>query len=131
MYATLDFAILDLYTGSVKFAKSGACHTYIKNRRNIKTIKSQTMPVGMLEKTELDVQTIRVEDGDILVMCSDGLLDSQNEINKDWIEEYLKNNNTTNVQKVADLIVAEAVDNSFGIARDDITVMIAKIEKKK
>ncbi len=32
MYSTLDFAILDLYTGDVKFAKSGACNTYIKNK---------------------------------------------------------------------------------------------------
>ncbi len=131
MYATLDFAILDLYTGNVKTAKSGACNTYIKNKKNIKVIGSQTMPVGMLEKTELDVQNIQVEDGDIIVMCSDGLLETQNEIKEDWIAEYLKNINTTNVQKVADLIVAEAIDNSFGMARDDITVIIAKVVKQK
>lgn len=131
MYATLDFAILDMFTGTVKIAKSGACNTYIKNRKNVRTIKSQTMPVGIVEKTELDVQTVAVQDGDIIVMCSDGLLESQNDIKKDWIEEYLKNINTTNVQKVADLIVAEAIDNSFGVARDDITVMIAKVVKKK
>ncbi len=131
MYATLDFAILDLFTGNVKVAKSGACNTYIKNRRNVKTIQSQTMPVGIVEKTDLDVQTIRVDDGDIIVMCSDGLLETQEDIRKDWIQEYLKNINTTNVQKVADLIVAEAVDKSFGIARDDITVIIAKVVRKK
>lgn len=131
MYATLDFAILDLYSGNVKIAKSGACNTYIKNKKNVKVVKSETMPIGIIEKAELDVQTVNVCDGDIIVMCSDGLLESQNDINKDWIEEYLKNISTTNVQKVADLIVAEAIDNSFGIARDDITVIIAKVVKKK
>ncbi len=131
MYATLDFAILDMYTGNIKIAKSGACNTYIKNRKNIKVVKSQTLPVGIVEKTELEVQTVTAQDGDIIVMCSDGLLESQNDGRKDWIEEYLRNINTTNVQKVADLIVAEAVDNSFGIARDDITVIIAKVAKKK
>ena len=131
MYATLDFAILDLYTGKVKIAKSGACHTYIKNRKSVRVVKSQTMPVGIIEKPELDIQTIDVADGDIIIMCSDGLLESQNDIGKDWIEEYIRNISTTNVQKVADLIVAEAVDNSFGIARDDITVIIAKVVKKK
>lgn len=131
MYATLDFAVLDLYTGNVKIAKSGACNTYIKNKKSVRVVKSQTMPVGIVEDAELDVQNIEVSEGDIMVMCSDGLLESQNDINKDWIEEYLKNINTTNVQKVADLIVAEAIDNSFGVARDDITVIIAKVVKKK
>lgn len=131
MYATLDFAILDMYTGNVKIAKSGACNTYIKNKKSVRVVKSQTMPVGIVENAELDVQNIEVSEGDIMVMCSDGLLESQNDMNKDWIEEYLRNINTTNVQKVADLMVAEAIDNSFGVARDDITVIIAKVVKKK
>ena len=131
MYATLDFAILDLYTGNVKMAKSGACNTYIKNRKNVRVMSTRTMPVGMTEKAELEVQTISVADGDIIIMCSDGLLEAQNEVKPDWIEEYIRNISTTNVQKVADLIVAEAIDNSFGMAKDDITVIIAKVVKKK
>ena len=131
MYATLDFAILDLFAGNIKIAKSGACNTYIKNKKSVKVIKSQTMPVGIVEKTELDIHTVAVSDGDIIVMCSDGLLDAERGFDKDWIEEYLRNISTTNVQKVADLIVAEAIDNNFGIAKDDITVIIAKVVKKK
>ncbi len=131
MYATLDFAILDLFTGNIKIAKSGACNTYIKNRKSVRVVKSQTMPVGMVEKAELEVQTIEVADGDMIIMCSDGLVEVQNELKQDWIEEYIRNIGTTNVQKVADLIVAEAIDNNFGMAKDDITVIIAKVVKKK
>lgn len=130
MYATLDFSILDMYTGETTIAKSGACNTYIKNKRAVRVINSKTMPVGILEETSLYVQKFKVSDGDMLIMCSDGLLDAQNEINNNWIQEYIKNIGTTNVQKVADLIVAEAIDNSYGIARDDITVIIAKVVKK-
>lgn len=130
MYSTLDFAILDLYKGDVKFAKSGACNTYIKNKKSIRIVKSQTAPVGTLEQTELEVQTMEVADGDIIVMCSDGLLEMQDHGKENWIEDYIKNISTTNVQKVADLIVAEAIDNNFGVARDDITVIIAKVVKK-
>lgn len=130
MYSTLDFAILDLYKGDVKFAKSGACNTYIKNKKSIRIVKSQTAPVGTLEQTELEVQTMEVADGDIIIMCSDGLLEMQDHSKENWIEDYIKNISTTNVQKVADLIVAEAIDNNFGVARDDITVIIAKVVKK-
>ena len=130
MYSTLDFAILDLYKGDVKFEKSGACNTYIKNKKSIRIVKSQTAPVGTLEQTELEVQTMEVTDGDIIIMCSDGLLEMQDHGKDNWIEDYIKNISTTNVQKVADLIVAEAIDNNFGVARDDITVIIAKVVKK-
>lgn len=64
-------------------------------------------------------------------MCSDGLLDSKENYNKDWIEEFLRNVNTNNVQKIADLLLSEAIDNSYGIANDDMTVIVTKIMKKK
>ena len=131
IYSTLDFAILDLYTGNMKIAKSGACNTYIKNKKSINVIKSSSMPIGITEKTDFEVSGWKVSDGDIIIMCSDGLLENQNELDKDWIEEFLRNINTTNVQKIADLIVAEAIDKNFGVAKDDITVIIAKVIKKK
>ncbi len=64
-------------------------------------------------------------------MCSDGLLESKENYSKDWIEEFLKNINTNNVQKMADLLLSEAIDNSYGIANDDMTVIVTKILKKK
>lgn len=130
MYSTLDFSILDLYTGMAKFTKSGACNTYIKNRKNVRIIHSQTTPIGTLEKPELETTDMAVSEGDIIIMCSDGLLETHDNITPDWMEEYVRNISTTNVQKVADLIVAEAIDNNFGVARDDITVIIAKVVKK-
>ena len=120
-----------MFTGNVRIAKSGACNTYIKNKKSIRIVKSSTLPVGIVEKTELKIQNVDVSDGDIILMCSDGLLETKSAFGKDWIEEYLKNISTTNVQKVADMIVAEAIDRNFGVAKDDITVIIAKVVKKK
>ena len=64
-------------------------------------------------------------------MCSDVLLESKENYSIDWIEEFLKNINTNNVQKMADLLLSEAIDNSYGIANDDMTVIVTKILKKK
>lgn len=36
---------------------------------------------------------------------------------------------TENVQKMADIILAEAIDNNYGIPKDDMTVIVCKIEK--
>ena len=64
-------------------------------------------------------------------MCSDGVFESKEPSNKDWIEEFLKKINTNNVQKLADYMLAEAIDNNYGIAKDDMTVIACKIVKKK
>lgn len=131
MYSSLDISILDLYLGTLETIKNGSCNTYIKNKKNIKTITSKNLPVGIVDKVDFEFNNIEVSDGDIILMCSDGLLESKDDLNKDWIEQFLKNVSTNNVQKVADLILAEAIDNSYGIAQDDITVIVAKVIKKK
>jgi len=89
------------------------------------------MPVGVIENVELLRESQSLNEGDIILMCSDGLLDAAKEnVKSDWIKEFLENINTNNVQKIADLIVSEAIDNSYGNVKDDITVIVAKIIKK-
>lgn len=129
-YSTLDASILDLYTGKLEILKNGACYTYIKNKKNIRKIESTNIPIGIMDKVEVKTETVDINDGEIIVMCTDGVLDSKEE-NADWIEEFLKNISTNNVQKIADLLLAEAVDNSYGVVRDDMTVIVSKIVKRK
>lgn len=131
MYSSLDLSILDLYQGKIDIIKNGSCNTYIKNKKNIKIIESNELPMGITHNVDFKTNTIDVTDGDIILMCSDGVLESKDDLNKDWIEQFLKNISTNNAQKMADLILAEAIDNSYGIAHDDITVIVAKVVKKK
>ena len=131
MYATVDISVLDLYQGNILLSKNGACNTYIKNKRNVNIYQGNNLPVGIVENTELNTQEVELNEGDIILMCSDGLLESNDETKKDWVEDFLKNVNTNNVQKIADLITGEAIDHSFGVPKDDITVIVAKIIKKK
>ena len=131
IYSTLDIAILDLYIGKIQILKSGACNTYIKNKKNISKVKAESLPVGIVNNIKLQSETVNIENEDIMVMYSDGVLDTKEEMQKEWLEDFLKNVNTNNVQKLADLILAEAIDNSYGIAQDDMTVIVSKIVKRK
>lgn len=131
MYATVDMSILDLYQGNILISKNGGCNTYIKSKKTVKIFKESSLPVGIVEDPGLETEVAPVSEGDIILMCSDGLLESGSEGKKDWIEEFLKNVNTNNVQKIADIITNEAIDNCYGIPKDDITVVVAKIIKKK
>ena len=131
MYSSLDLAILDLYEGSLYSIKNGCSNTYIKNKKNIKILKSEQMPLGIVNEISLSEQVIKFQDGDIIVLASDGVVESKDITKNDWLEEFLKNSSTNNVQKLADLILAEAIDNSYGMAHDDMTVIVAKVMKKK
>lgn len=132
MYATLDIAVLDLYAGNLEFIKNGACPTFVKNKRNVQILKSIALPSGIIDDIDLVVYDRDLQDGDIIVMCTDGILDSSEEYtNKElWLKFLLEEIETDDVQKIADIILQEAIDNNYGIPKDDMTVMVAKIKKK-
>ena len=76
IFATLDIIIADLYNGKIEFIKNGACPTYIKNKKKVQLIKSISIPAGILEEINLTSYDKDIEDQDIIVMCSDGIIDS-------------------------------------------------------
>ena len=132
-YASLDIAIVDLYMGNVEFIKSAACPTYIKQGKRVQMVKSNSLPTGIIEASKIQTFDKDIEQGDIMVFCSDGVLDSNVEYkNKElWIKYLLEDIETTNTQKIANLIVEEATDNNYGIAKDDMSVMVCKFRKKE
>ena len=131
MYATLDVAIFDLFSGNVEFIKNGACPTYVKNSKTVQLIKSLSLPAGILENIDLVVHDRDIEENDIFVMCSDGIIESNNEYqNKElWVKNILEDLITDNVQKIADIILKESIDNGYGKAKDDMTILVIKVKK--
>ena len=132
MYATLDMQILDLYAGNMEFIKNGACPTYIKRKKDVQLLKSVTLPTGIVDKLDLVVYDYDLQDGDILVMCSDGIIESDSEyLNKElWVKYLLEDIQIEDAQKIADIILNEAIDNNYGMKKDDMTVIVTKITKK-
>ena len=131
-FATLDIAIIDLYEGNIEFIKSAACPTYIKKNKRVQMIKSNSLPTGILEESKLETFDKDINDGEIVVLCSDGILDSNVEYkNKElWIKYLLEDIETTNTQKIANLSLEESVDNNYGIAKDDMSVVAFKFRQK-
>ncbi len=130
MYATLDIEILDLYAEKLEFMKNGACPTFIKHNKDVQVLKTISLPTGILSDIDLIVYDRDIQKGDIIVICSDGILESTTEYtNKElWLKFLLEDIETEDVQKIADLILQEAIDNSYGVKKDDMTVIVAKIK---
>ncbi len=131
-FATLDVAIVDLYEGNIEFLKSAAAPTYIKNNKKVKIIKSNSLPTGIVADSKIETFDKDIDNGEIIVLCSDGIIDSNVEYkNKElWLKYLLEDIETNNTQKIANLILEEAIDNGYGIAKDDMSVIACKFRKK-
>ncbi len=133
VFSTMDIAIIDLYMGTIELIKSGACPTYIKNKNKVKIIKSNSLPAGIMDETDIQSFDKDICSGDIMVMCTDGILDSNVEYkNKElWIKYMLEDIETNNTQKIADLILNESIDNNYGNPKDDMSIVVCKFMKKE
>ena len=132
IFATLDIAIIDLYKGNVELIKSGACPTYIKSKNSVQVIKANSLPAGIINEYSLQSFDRDISSGEILLMCSDGILDSNVEYkNKElWVKYLLEDIETNNTKKIADLVLNEAIDNGYGTAKDDMSVVVCKFLDK-
>ena len=130
-FSTLDICTIDMYTGLCEFIKVGAAPTFIKRKDCIEIIKSTSLPVGLLNKVDFEVTHRKLYEGDLIIMVTDGVVDSNDEIieKEKWIENLLLEIKSKNPQEIADYIVQVAKENSKQI-NDDMTVLVCRIWKK-
>ena len=102
----------------------------IKSKKKIQLIKSTTLPTGIVQNAKAQVTERNIEDGDIVLMCSDGIIDSNIEYkNKNlWVKYLMEDIENTNPQKIADIVLNEAVDNCYGNVKDDMSVLVYKFQ---
>lgn len=128
-FSTLDLSSLDLYTGEIDFMKVGAVASFIKSGSKVEVIRSKSLPIGVLDKVDIDIISKKVKNGDIIIMLSDGVLDydSDNAGKVDWIINYLSETNISNPKELVDGIISRAKELSGGRAKDDMTAIVSKV----
>jgi stage II sporulation protein E len=128
-FSTLDICTIDLYTGKAEFVKIGAVATFIIRNGKAETIRSSTLPVGILNEVDTDIYERTLQKDDIVLMMTDGVLDSVGSVvgNENWIIETIENTSVVTPKSIADKILEVAKKNSRNVIKDDMTVLAAKI----
>lgn len=134
IFSTLDLGIIDLKQGRLETVKMGACSTYIKRANNdVDFISSSSLPVGILSEIKLDRHNYKLNDGDYIIMVSDGIIDAgkNNDIGENWLIYFLKNLNIYDPKEIIDKIIDRALELQLNKIEDDMTVMVTKVNKLK
>lgn len=132
IFSTLDLGIIDLKQGRLETVKMGACSTYIKRANNdVDFISSSSLPVGILSEIKLDRHNYKLNDGDYIIMVSDGIIDAgkNNDIGENWLIYFLKKLDTYNPKEIIDRIINRAIELQLNNIEDDMTVMVTKINR--
>ena len=131
IFTTFDISLLDLYTGKLQIIKTGAPATFIKKKDRVDIINSQSLPVGILKDVDFNVYEEYLEDGDIIIMMSDGILEANEDIDggEKWMKDLIMNIDSLNPKTVAETILSQAENISNGKIKDDMTVLVTKVWK--
>ena len=124
-YSALDMCIIDLRKGVSDFIKLASPLSFVKRDDTISVIESGSLPLGIVQEIKPTVKKQVLSSGDLIILCSDGIVDSFS--SEEEMTVFVNNIKETNPQTVADLILERAKENYGDVAKDDMTVLVAKI----
>ena len=128
MFATVDLCILDLNACTATFSKLGGCDSFLIRKGELRRVEGGRLPMGILEDVKPAGAHLRMQPGDTLVMMTDGLFDATRDGEREWLEQTALQLAGEPPQALCEELTRLAL-NRQGQARDDITVMAARIGK--
>ena len=125
-FSTLDMAVVDLKQQICSFIKLGASVSLIKHSQTTDVIAGKSLPVGIVQNLKPTIITRKIVDGDIIILASDGVVDSYGEIEKYKI--FVNDFKIDNLQMFVDNTIFE-IENSNQSHKDDMSIIALKLLK--
>jgi len=131
-FATLFYCLLDLNDHSLTFTNAGHDFPFVirKNEPPMR-LKTGGLAVGMLEDFPFEEETIALQPGDVLVICSDGIGEAMDIQHQQYGEERLEKIITANIHASATEIIEKIVGDvrshvNTAPQMDDMTLVVVK-----
>lgn len=121
-FTTLDLMEIDLYEMRASFIKAGAAPSYIYRDGKVYKINSNTPPAGIIDELGAEETRIKLCDGDLVLLVSDGVCDDSDSFP---ISDILSQNRTLSATDLSRKILSMAL--SHFSARDDMSVAVIRI----
>lgn len=123
--STLDICDLDLYKGVCEFHKIGGSVSFHKREHLVEKIWIDNLPLGAFHTMDLDVVRRRLEEGDYIIMITDGIIEGfVNEEQEEQLTEYISALTLQNPRDMAQHILRYCISLCKGHIQDDLTVLV-------
>lgn len=123
-FCAVDIVVADLSNGRCDFVKLGAPESFVRQQGETSVVNGSSLPLGVLEEMKPSTCYRILGNGDLIVLCSDGITDC---LGSESISDYLNQTVLTNPQIIADELMEEALAKCNNIPKDDMTVVVARI----
>lgn len=129
-YATLFYAEYNAKEGQLHYANCGHPPALLLHRDGVEKLAAANTVVGLFEQWDCSVSTVSMQEGDVLVLYTDGVIEAFDDTGAEFGEERLIDSLRSCRSLSASLIAKAIVDEvaKFGGREqyDDITVVVAK-----
>lgn len=131
IYSTLDYAVVDLYTGKLELIKIGGVTSFIKRGQEVERIDDGNLPAGADVRMEVESTKKQLRSGDFLVMVTDGVIEYLHVRNpEETLSDIIGMAKTDNAGTLAESIMEQVMLRTGGYAMDDMTVLVTGIWEK-
>lgn len=133
-FPTADVLIINKYTGEADFIKIGAPPAFIKRQSEVLVVKDDTLPLGIDCDVRAEPIRVTLENGDYIVMMSDGVLDIPQDrlpnghTKESWVRSRIRLFSGRSPQALAEHLLEMAMRLCGRTLHDDMTVIAVKIK---
>lgn len=124
MYTTLDLLDFNLINARVKVIKYGANDSFLIRNDRIDVITSHSLPVGMSGRLKILSYDVKLKEGDIFIMTSDGVGEHFLRV----LETYKEKLCQMEIYEMSSFLFNKAFDEKN---LDDMTILVMKVISRK
>ncbi len=131
MFVTLAYFLVDVKTKTFSYSFAGHNNQFLfrKKSNEICFLKTKGKPVGILYEIDVEEKNTHFEEGDILLLCTDGvteaLLNNQEEEGEKLLSEVLISSHHMPAKDLARLIKSVFLEEGKDLF-DDFTLVVVK-----
>ena len=122
-FSGIDLLEIDKLSGSAYFIKAGAAPSFVFRKSRLYKISSETPPVGIIPSFSAESTRFSLEKGDIIIMVSDGVIDS--DADAVWLSELFGPDEENEPAFLAKKLLEKAEEVSD--RRDDASACVIRI----
>ena len=116
---------MNLYKGVCEVNKIGAAASFHKRDYLVEKIWIENLPLGAFRTMDLDVVRRRMEEGDYVIMLTDGILDGLIAIGQEErLTEFISRLSVKNPRDMAQHILKYCIGLCKGNIKDDMSVLV-------